>query len=386
MSSTRKVVIAFIGSRGIPPRYGGAETFIYELGKRLQRKFSIIVTNESNKFGVDVYEGFIRVHIIAPHPATITIPVVYDIISTLYTLRKVRPHIIYYTAPDGAYAAAIAKLAGIRTVVNTDGIEWKRLLIRQKYAHLVHKIVYLLTSLLMFVGEYLSCKIADVTIADSVTIKHFLESRWRPRRTVYIAYGIRELPRVHQTEGERILKKLGLAPYQYYLTIGRIVAENNLHLPILAIKNMKTSRKLVIVGPYHPRDPYMRYLLRLSRDDKRIMFPGPIYDLRTLAALRALCKAYIHPYTVGGTNPSLLEQLQFDRPIIAYDVSFHREILGKKGLYFKSAEDLTNILEKIETGEINDNIPFEDVRKIFSWEVIAKKYESLFNELIDSDT
>jgi glycosyltransferase involved in cell wall biosynthesis len=215
----RKLKVALVGSRGIPPRYGGAETFVYELSKRLKDFFDVYVTCETDHFGVDVFEGVKRVHIWARHTPTTTIPAIYDVIATLYLLKKVRDiDIIYYVAPDGAYATILAKLVRKKVVVNTDGIEWRRLLIRMRFVPWNLKPLYFLTSILMFVAEFLACKVPDATIADSIAIKKYLEWRWRPKRVEYVAYGVRKLSHVDEAKRIEILKKLGLEKDRYYLT------------------------------------------------------------------------------------------------------------------------------------------------------------------------
>ena len=376
----RKLKVALVGSRGIPPRYGGAETFVYELSKRLKDFFDVYVTCETDHFGVDVFEGVKRVHIWARHTPTTTIPAIYDVIATLYLLKKVRDiDIIYYVAPDGAYATILAKLVRKKVVVNTDGIEWKRLLIRMRFVPWNLKPLYFLTSILMFVAEFLACKVPDITIADSIAIKKYLEWRWRPKGVKYVAYGVRKLPQVDEAKRVEILKKLGLERNKYYLTIGRIVAENNIHLEIEAFREAKTENKLVVVGPIDPRDPYVKHLFKLKGKDKRIVFTGGIYEPEIIYALRAECKAYIHPYTVGGTNPSLLEQLQFNKPIIVYDVPFHREILKDKAIYFKTKEELTKIIEDLEKQNVirvDKEIP-----QIFAWEWVTDRYRKIFESL-----
>ncbi|MCF3653261.1 MAG: DUF1972 domain-containing protein, partial [Aigarchaeota archaeon] len=233
----KRIKVALIGSRGIPPRYGGAETFVYELSKRLKKFFTIFVTCETNRFYFDCFEGIIRVHIPAKHTSTMTIPVLYDILATIYLLKKVKDiDTIYYIAPDGVYAALLAKLARKKTLINVDGREWKRLLIRQRYVPLLQKPLYLVTALLLMVAEFLATKISDITIADSLTILHEIQHLWKPRRVEYIAYGIRELPCVPEEEQLEILHKMDLQPLAYYLTVGRIVPENGIHLEIEAFK------------------------------------------------------------------------------------------------------------------------------------------------------
>jgi len=377
---TNKIKIALIGTRGIPPKYGGAETFVYELSKRLKNYFDVYVTCETDHLGIDEFEGIKRVHIWAKHTPTLTIPVIYDIIETLYLLKIRDLKIFYYVPVDGAIAGIIAKLAGRKVLVNTDGLEWKRLFIRMKFAPWYMKSLYLLTGIVLFVSEFLACKIPDITIADSTAIKKYLEYRWRPRRVEYVAYGIRNLPKVDESRKTEMLRTLGLERNRYYLTIGRIVPENNVHLEIEAFKSAKTESKLVIVGPIDPRDPYVKHLFKLREGDRRIVLTGGIYDPKVIYILRSECKAYIHAYTVGGTNPSLLEQLQFNKPIIAYDMPFHREVLRDKGIYFRSREELKRIIEELERHDVSYatfNIPY-----IFTWEWVVRRYKNIFRKLI----
>jgi glycosyltransferase involved in cell wall biosynthesis len=373
--------IALVGSRGIPPRYGGAETFVYELSKRLKEYFDIYVTCESDHFGIDEYEGIKRVHIWAKHTPTTTIPIIYDIIATLYLLKKVKDiRAIYYVAPDGAYASIIAKIAKKKTIINTDGIEWKRLLIRMNYAPLHLKPLYLTAAVALLIAEFLASKLPDITIADSLAIKKHLEQKWKTKKVVYISYGVRKLPQISEEKQRDILHTLGLKPISYYLTIARLVPENGIHLEIEAFKKTTTDKSLVIVGPLHLRDTYIKHLIKLKGNDARIRFLGGIYDSQTLSALRANCTAYIHPYTVGGTNPSLLEQMLYDRPIIAYDVPFHREILREKGYYFKTANELVRLLNMIDSKNITLN--FIQNLAVFSWNFITHRYKKLLKIML----
>ncbi|MEM2169565.1 MAG: DUF1972 domain-containing protein [Candidatus Bathyarchaeia archaeon] len=376
----RRASVVLIGSRGIPPRYGGAETFAYELSTRLKEHFNVYVTCESKRFGVDEYHGLKRLHIYAPQPRVTTIPVIYDIIATLYSMRKVRADVVFYVAPDGVYAALIAKLMGSRVIINTDGLEWKRLFIRRKFVSPFQKPMYLLTALLLLIAEFLACKIPDVTIADSLAIMYYLKRQWKPRKIVYVAYGIRSLPALNQEVIAQVLQKYGLSPFGYYLTVGRFVAENNFHAVIQAYKQVKAKSKLVFIGFSDPQNHYARYLIKLKNGDPRIMLLPPLYDLSKLAALRSSCRAYIHPYTVGGTNPSLLEQLQYRRPIIAYDAPFHREILRHKGIYFRTVSELAEIITKIESSEAEE-VAWE-VPPRYTWSWVSSRYEELFVELL----
>ena len=91
-------------------------------------------------------------------------------------------------------------------------------------------------------------------------------------------------------------------------------------------------------------------------------------------------------YEVGGTNPSLLEQMLFKKPIIAYDVPFHREVLEGGGIYFRNADDLAKCIGMLENGEVDlKEIEEWQIRRIdeeYNWDNVAEEYSSLFRELL----
>ena len=381
--------IIFIGSRGIPGKYGGTETFVEEVSRMLvQEGFKVYVTCESDKFFEDNYMGVIRIHVPSIQGKSLTIPSLNDLIATIRALKLHSNEIdvFYYVAPDGALPSIIAKLARKKVLINPDGIEWKRLIKRINFVPDYLYPLYLIAMLYMRFMEYLSCKLPDIVIADSVGIKKYLEKNYAPRRVVYIPYGARKLLSSEFSEHEEkgILNKFGLQPREYYLTVARIVAENNIHIEIEGFKKSDSNKKLVIVGNFDKKDPYTRHLLKLKGNTENILFIDSIYDKNTLGVLRKNCFAYIHAYEVGGTNPSLLEQMQFKRPILAYDVPFNREVLQESGIYFKNPLDLSLKIRAMEHGNIElKNIikaELKRIKKTYNWKTILKAYKILLGE------
>lgn len=383
--------IALIGSRGIPGKYGGTETFVEELSKRLVRDgFRVYVTCESDKFSENEYMGISLVNIPSFQGKSITIPSINDVIATMYFLSKHSNDVdvLYYVSPDGALAAVIGILAKKKIIINPDGIEWRRLIKRSRFVPLHLFPVYLATMVYMYLMEYLSCKLPDVVVADSVGIKEHLMKRHKPRRVVYIAYGARDLipSKLSQREEAEILDRFGLEPNGYYLTVARIVAENNIHIEIEGFKKANSSKKLVIVGNFNEKDPYSRHLFELAESNESIILLGPIYDREILGVLRKNCFAYIHAYEVGGTNPSLLEQMLFKRPILAYDVPFNKEVLQEGGIYFKDAGDLANKMGMLERGEFDLKLikktQIQRIKRQYNWDKVTREYERVFNWFI----
>jgi rhamnosyltransferase len=382
--------VAFVGSRGIPARYGGTEVFVEEISKKLiQIGWKVYVTCESNRFGEDYQDGVVRLHIPSIHGKSFTIPTINDVLATLYLLLKhPKVRLIYYLASDAAVAAVIPKLLQKKIIVNIDGMEWWRLTIRRKYFSLGWRLLGAMTFWYLRFTEWLSVRLSHITIADSREIKAYLGSNYRARNVAFIPYGARVLieATVSAENQRRVLKNFGLSKEGYYLTVSRVVAENNIETALEGFRLAKSEKKLVIVGISTGKDGYSIYLHRMKGDDPRIMFLNPIWDKQVLGILRKNCYAYIHAYLVGGTNPSLLEQLSFGRPIVAYDVPFHREVLQDGGIYFKDEDGLAECITSLEKGKFDSKAVVEwQVRRIeeeYNWDKVAGEYDSLFRELL----
>lgn len=391
LTMIKALKIAFVGSRGIPAEYGGDEAFTEQISNRLSKMgFEVYVTCESNRFHIDKYCGITRIHTPSIQAKSTTIPFLNDMFSTFYLLVKCPDiDLIYYVSPPGAISAVpIPRLLGKKVVINTDGIEWKRLVIRKEFLSAAWGPISTLVSWCLKLEERMDVKLSHIIIADSRAIKSYLEESHKAKNVVYISYGAGELisSDIPPKKAYECLDRFGLTTAEYYLTVARIVAENNIHKEIEGFKRSNSSKKLVIVGNFNGKDGYTKYLLRLRDNEPRIVFLHPIYDKEELGILRKNCFAYIHAYEVGGTNPSLLEQMLFQKPIIAHDVTFHREILQEGGIYFKSEDGLAECIGRLERGKFDlaeiSEWQAKRVKEEYNWDNVAEKYSELFTKLI----
>ncbi|WP_232054809.1 DUF1972 domain-containing protein [Thermococcus sp. 2319x1] len=169
--------IAIIGLRGIPAKYGGTETFVEELTSRLKDAFQFYVMQENSGFFEDEYSGIIRVHSPAIESKTTSIPSINDFLNTAYMPAKHENDIevMYFLGPDSSVAAILARLAEKKILINPDGVEWKRLIKRSYFVPFCLFPLYLATMIYMYLMEYLSCKLPDGVVADSLGIKDHLK-------------------------------------------------------------------------------------------------------------------------------------------------------------------------------------------------------------------
>jgi glycosyltransferase involved in cell wall biosynthesis len=383
--------IAFVGSRGIPVTYGGFESHIEEVSQRLiNMGFQIYVTCESKRFREDTYNGIIRVHSPAIQGKTITVPTLNDFLAIFHLLIRYPDIDLIQCPPDVIPAVAILRLFGKKIVASTGGIEWKRPLIRRKYFSPGWKLVSTPGSWYLKFVEWLAVKLSHVVIADSQAIEDYLEKTYQAKNVVFISYGARELlnSNISPEKENEVLSRFGLSCGEYYLTVARIVAENNIDKEIIGFQKSRSGKKLAIVGNFNEKDGYMKHLLRVRNNDATTIFLDPIYDKETLGILRKDCFAYIHAYELGGTNPTLLEQMLFRKPILAYDVPFHREILQDGGIYFKNDDELAECIKKLEAGEFDVQKMGEwqskRINEEYNWNNVAEKYATLFRQLLRS--
>ena len=185
--------VFIIGSKGIPSRYGGFETFVENLTKHqrnseIKYHVSCIETEEMKDRGPDFEHN-------GAHCFQIKLPnigaakaVIYDILSFRKSIRmikeqKIENPIVYVLACRmgpfvGHYKRQLHKLGG-KYFVNPDGHEWKR----GKWNALIKKYWKL--------SEQRMIKHADFVICDSKNIESYIQkdyAKYKPK-TTFIAYG-----------------------------------------------------------------------------------------------------------------------------------------------------------------------------------------------------
>ena len=69
-------------------------------------------------------------------------------------------------------------------------------------------------------------------------------------------------------------EKYSLSKDSYIVFISRLVPEKGCHYLIDAFKNLKSDKKLVIVGGSSHSDDYVEQLHERAKDDRRIIFTG----------------------------------------------------------------------------------------------------------------
>ena len=356
-----KPKIAILGSRGIPARYGGFETFAEVLAERLVEIGHEVVVYSLPEFrNIPPRNPKIKRAFIPVLKLSFLEKVSMSSVSIIHSALFNKNQTMVFLGVSGGLMMWLPRLLGIRTVVNIDGIEWKR----SRWGGIIRFALKML--------ERLSVKWADVVIADSEAIGEYLLSKYQ-EDYVFIPYGV-DTCNYESEAWQQVRDEYQIEQNGYYLIVGRHVPENNFDMSIQGFLQSNSPRKLLIVSN-----------LKQNRKSyyEHVIFTGPIYDRPKLYALRANAFAYIHGHSVGGTNPSLLEAISSKNIVFAYNVPYNREVLGNFGFYFKDEKELSQLIKDFENE--NHKIDREKIftyydsilREKYNWDIVIKKYEHL---------
>lgn len=377
--------IYIIGSKGIPAKYGGFETFVEELtahqsNKNLKYHVACLSNDIQSNFihnGADCFN--IPKKNIGPANA-----IYYDLAALKYSLKEIEDNnykgaIIYILACRigpfiGHYKKQMKKL-GITLMVNPDGHEW----LRAKWSAPVKKY--------WKISERYMVKHADLLICDSKNIESYIQesyAKYAPK-TTYIAYGADLTPSKLADDDEKVLNWYAdkrVKANEYYLVVGRFVPENNYETMLREFMASSSTKDFVLITNVEKNKFYEELRQKTHFDeDKRIKFVGTVYDKELIKKIRENAFAYLHGHEVGGTNPSLVEALGSSKLNLLLDVGFNHEVGEDGALYWsKKAENLAGLIQKVEHGDFTDlgNKAKERVKRYFSWEYIVHEYEDNF--------
>ena len=350
--------IAIIGTVGVPASYGGFETLVENLIEDSTSRYTVYCSGLHYSERPKEYKNADLVYV--PLSANGAQSILYDVWSVLHAVFSGHKHLLIL-GTSGAIALPILRLfcPKIKVVINIDGLEWKR----QKWRGFA--------KLFLKFSERLAVKFSSVVVADNRAIAEHVETYYNSACET-IAYG-GDHAFVDNTAVPTAETSIGEEPYAFALC--RIEPENNVHVILEAFSTTKMN--LIFVGNWQASD-YGRSLVELYSSDSNIDLLDPIYDLHTLALYRAHCNVYVHGHSAGGTNPSLVEMMHFDKPIVAFDCVYNRATMEDKGVYFSSASSLSQILDNSNFG--NDGSELGDIaRRRYTWSVVRAQYGKLFD-------
>jgi glycosyltransferase involved in cell wall biosynthesis len=353
------VRFAIVGTRGIPARYGGFETFAEELSTRLAARGHHVTVYCRERHPEPIYRG---VHLktlpTIRHKYFDTIA--HTFLSTLHLVIARQDAALYCNAANALFTWA-PRVVGIPVALNVDGLERNR-----KKWNRAARAWYRMS-------EWLATWMPNAVVTDARAIADYYLERYG-RESTMIPYGA-ETGTIETTE---TLDRLGLEPRGYFLYVSRMEPENNAVLVREAFEQVETPMKLALVGDAPYAADYIRKVRNTS--DPRIVIPGAIYG-QGYRELGSHCFAYIHATEVGGTHPALIEAMGRGALTLYLDTPENAEVAAGAGLAFRH-DNLAGVLKSVigmdeaERDEWRAKAA-ERVRSRYSWDAVTDAYEKL---------
>jgi glycosyltransferase involved in cell wall biosynthesis len=294
--------------------------------------------------------------------------IVHTLLSSLHACAR-RYDVALYFNVGVSPLTWLPRLRGGRTVLNVDGLDWKR----KKWGRFARAYIR---------GcERWAARCADRVVTDSRRVQQYYRERHGAAST-YIAYGadpVAAAPGPH-------LARWGLEPRRYVLFAGRLVPENCAHHLVEAFAGLSTELRCVIVGDAPYSAEYIRALRATA--DPRVIFTGYLFG-EGYRELLSNAYAFVETSEVGGTHPALLEAMAAGCCVVVNDTPENLETVEDAGFSYDGAMGAASLRSVLE-GLLKDpalaaaygHRGLDRVRRHYSWDDVTDRYEQLFRELL----
>lgn len=356
--------VAIVGIQGLPAKYGGYETLVDFLAEYTPEFISLTVYCSSKYYPEKINHYKFAELIYIKLPSNGVWSFLYDSYC-IYISRKKYDSILILGNSGGLILPFLQKYRS-KFNLNIGGVEWKR----SKYNRFMQFVVRILMKI--------SVKHSGKLIADNIGIKEYIRHEYQRDDSEVIEYGGDHV-RINK-DISSLVETFPFLKKDYILALGRIQSDNNVEMLLDAFS--KTNEVFVYIGNWGVSS-YAIGLRKKYQSFSNLIMLDSIYDLKILDIIRSNCTFYIHAHSAGGTNPSLVEAMHYQIPILCYDNGFNNHTTRHKAIYFKTKEEILQLINELRQDSERSKRIAEDqyqiAQEFYTWKSISSKY---FNLLI----
>ena len=364
----KHVRVAFIGGRGVVSKYSGIESYYEQVGQELARLGHDVTVYCRTYFTPPMSEHHgMRVRRLPTVRSKHLETVVHTFLSTLDAMSS-DYDIVHYHCLGPALFSFLPRLAGKKTIVTVQGLDWQR----RKWGWIASHILCL--------GEAAAVALPNATMVVSHTLQQYYRQRYE-QQTTYIPNGASQIR--HCTP--RQLAKWGLLPDNYVLFLGRLSPEKNCHLLVDAFEHIRTDMKLVLAGGSSHSDAYVETLRR--HQSERICFL-PWTSGEALEELLSNAALFVLPSDLEGLSLALLDAMAAGVCVLTSDIPENNEVVAGAGFTFHRGDrdDLERMLDLLvrnpELRRQSANRAQKRIQSDYAWPAIARAIERSYYEVL----
>lgn len=344
-------MISIIGTVGVPACYGGFETLVENLLDQQDQntKIRVYCSAKSYQQQPKRYKNA-ELHYV-PLNANGVQSIFYDAWSLIHAAMTKSDTILVLGVSGAICLPFIKWFSKAKIITNIDGLEWRR----DKWSPMAKRFLKF--------SEKLAVKYSDVIVADNKAIAQYVTEEYNCYAEV-IAYG-----GDHAVTEALVDKDDG-----YALALCRIEPENNVELILEGFKRSKKSIKFI--GNWDVSD-FGRKMKLTYGHCQNIEIIDPIYNIESLFKIRQGCSFYVHGHSAGGTNPSLVEMMHFNKDILAFDCNYNRATTEEKCHYFDNIDQLSDEIYAMVDAQ-HGTLMLEIAQRRYTWKIVKQQYFNLF--------
>jgi glycosyltransferase involved in cell wall biosynthesis len=304
--------IAFIGSRGIPARYGGIETSIEQISKRLVKcGMDVVVYGWKNKTGTYSINQVKSVNFRTLHSKHLG-TLYNSFLSTIHACLIEKVDVIIFVEIGPAFFRFIPAMFNIKFSICFPAID-----ARFEKWNLVSK------SFLKLLERFAVRADCEKFVVSKALQQYFIKK---------YALKLEVIP-----NGANIIDSKPKHQGKFVLFLNRLVKGKGLEYLLEAYESRSISMKLVIAGEgplarFIPKNPLVDYVGYADAAFKSKLFSETY--------------VFVLPSDSEGMSNSLLEAMSYGCCVLVSDTPENKEVIGKAGFTFKAgdSEDLKNNL------------------------------------------
>ena len=305
--------IAMVGTRGMPANYGGVETVVDVLARQLVlrgHEVTVFCRSEDYETHPPMIDGVRLVYLPASTSPGVG-AMVHALRAAIYCIGRGFDVVHFHALGPGMMALISRMFTKSTVVVTVHGRDDRR----DKWSRGVKA--------LLRVAASMSARVPHSTLVVSETLAEEYADEFR-RTTTVVPNSTHAIKPVAPGDA---LARYGLLHHNYFVSVGRLVPEKAPHETILAYKHAMTDMPLVIVGGSAGTKSYVDHLKSLAAEDDNIILTGPLYG-DELAEILTNAGGFVTSSHLEGLPTALIEAGRAALPILASDISPHREILN----------------------------------------------------------
>lgn len=374
-STNGQLRVAEAGIRGVPANYGGSETAVQEVGRRLAAAGDVVVVycrrHKSPNNDPD-YLGMRRV--VLPSIPTFQLDTVtHSFLASLDLLFRNRADVVHFHGMGNALCLPLFVLSRKKTVITIDGPDWER----PKWGPIAKRVLRL--------SARMAVRLADHLIIDNHPSIDYFRRRFGlgDGDFTYIPYGADLEPPTATDQ----LATLGLEPRRYLLFVGALVPDKGPDILLDAYARVETELPLAVVGdsPFAP--DFRRRLDEAAAKDPRVRMLGYQYG-DAYRQLVANAYAYVHPARNEGTSPALLQAMGYGNCIVTNSLPEALAVTGDAALPFER-DDPADLARKLEQVLADPELvarlrerASERVRTEYNWDQVAAAHRRVYERVL----